>query len=189
MIDTVRLCCYSRRPGKCSHRTFQATAIDTVKDIAASHGDTGVAKHISLTTATIDALANRNAIETSNTSIIGCADIDRGITIYIGLTTATKHITCDSCSRDRNIIESICLCYRHARSFSKMNRFCYISYSCFSSYIDRRITSNHTLVTTAKDITNDTDRIWYELSLICLSCPPAFRHVDIYLSITINVRL
>ena len=54
MIDAIRLRCYSRRPGECSHRTVQAAAIDTVEDITATHSDIGIAEHIACTTTTID---------------------------------------------------------------------------------------------------------------------------------------
>ena len=70
-----------------------------------------------------------------------------------------------------------------------MNWFCYISDSCCSCYIYRRTTSYQALITTAIDVADDTDRIWYEISLISLSCPPTFCHVDVHLGITIHVRL
>ena len=93
----------------CSHRPLQTTAIDTVIDITTSHSDIGVAEHITSTTTTIDAtFTNSDTLETRNASIIGCTDIYSSITIYIGLTTTAKYITCDSCSCDRNDIKSIC---------------------------------------------------------------------------------
>ena len=70
-----------------------------------------------------------------------------------------------------------------------MDRFCYISYSCCCCYINCGITSNHTLVTTAIDITNDTDRIWYKLSVISLVSPETFRHIDVHLRITVHISL
>ena len=118
-----------------SNGTHQTTTIDTVKDIAASHSDIGVAEHISSTTTAIDVtITDSNLFCTfSNwsispfTSLIG-TDINLGITFvgnllatcYIGILTTTKDITgnvstfgvmrigavnCNSC---RNILTTCC---------------------------------------------------------------------------------
>ena len=93
-----------------------------------------------------------------------------------------------------------------------MFRFCYIAYFYFCININNRITSNHTLVTTAKDITNGTDgiinfasngltiwiilqfsHIWDITELLryinCRTSFYTFRHVDVYLGIAINICL
>ena len=120
---------------ECTYRTGIATTKDTVKDIAATHRDIGVAEHITSTTTAIDAtITDSNLFCTfSNwsispfTSLIG-TDINRGITFvgnllatcYIGILTTTEDITgnvstfgvmrigavnCNSC---RNILTTCC---------------------------------------------------------------------------------
>ena len=45
------------------------------------------------------------------------------------------------------------------------------------------------MVATTIDVTNDSNRVGYEFSLVCLSCPETLCHVDVYLGITVHISL
>ena len=79
--------CGSRTSGECTYRTGKATTKDTVKDIAATHCDIGVAQHVGSITATKDTTDDIGAF------ICFRSDVHIGITSDIGSITTTKHIS------------------------------------------------------------------------------------------------
>ncbi len=131
VVEVVRFCSDICLSGKRTNGTLETTAIDTIIDITASHGDISIAKHITSTTTTIDAFVNSNLLSALGYSGIGVrisTDIHEGVTLVacslascnIGILTTTKDITdnvstfgvmrigavnCNSC---RNILTTCC---------------------------------------------------------------------------------
>ena len=107
VVEAIRLCSNARRSGKRTNRAHQATAIDTVIDIAASHGNTCISQHVSRFTTTIDALVNSNLLSALGYSDIGVrisTDIHEGIASYVSLSTTAKHVACDMGTERYHII-------------------------------------------------------------------------------------
>ena len=112
VVEVVRFCCDSLISGKRTDGTLQTTAIDTVKDVTASHGYTCISQHICFTTATIDATTDGNLLSTFSYSIKGCVtsplrtDKDLCVTSNFSLFTTTKYITCNMSTENGLIIIS-----------------------------------------------------------------------------------
>ena len=93
-----------------SNGALKTTAIDTIIDVAAGHGNTGISQHICFTTATIDATTNCNLLSTFSYSIKGCVtsplrtDKDLCVTSNFSLFTTTKYITCNMSTENGLII-------------------------------------------------------------------------------------
>ena len=124
---------------------MQATAIDTVIDIAASHRHVGISLHVSIATAAIDALVHTAAIQT-----------DIAVALYISFFTTAEHATIVSGTGNRDsrgnsrtygaIFVLSCSC----RRVSSQN-FC----SLHGTDVHFCVTRYDTLITTAKDIADD----------------------------------
>ena len=79
--------CGSRTSGKCTYRTGIATTKDTVKDIAATHCDIGVAQHVGSITATKDTTDDIGTLSSLR------SNVHRGATLDISCITTTKYIS------------------------------------------------------------------------------------------------
>ena len=137
----------------CSYRTAQSTAIDTVEDIAASHGDVGITEHISSATATIDTttavtgLVDKDTFKTCGFRIISSTDIHSSITCDITFISATKDIAINMGTQ--NIIFSTFIRCKMCRSIHKCDFH-------LSTDVHCSISIDITLVTTSIDKTDSS---------------------------------